>query len=339
MRHRIARLTIPSLGFALVAILVSLAVARAGQQTTSQSPSSIVGQSATRLPDGRWLVVGGIGPDGPIKAVVTVERAGGTDTTARVEAALNDARGWHSATMLPDGRVLIAGGVGQNGKVTESAEVFDPQHGTLQMMPWLGTGRAHHTSTLLRDGRVLIAGGLGSDRTAIQTVELFDPTTLEVRALEGNLLSPRQDHMATLLPNGSVRFDVSSSSISGARSQEDESEIYNPALEVSRRAERAEREYDVATLAFTSPANDEEVSGDSRIALQFTKPLAVQSLQNAVIGLQDEDGTPANVRTVLAEGGRLLFLTPEHPLTPGQRYHATVSKLFDTTASGRPTLH
>jgi hypothetical protein len=81
-------------------------------------------------------------------------------------------RSFHTATLLPDGRVLITGGATDNG-VTDSAELYIPSEGTFISAGTMTTARFHHTATLLQDGRVLIAGGSFDTMPA----ELYDPQT------------------------------------------------------------------------------------------------------------------------------------------------------------------
>jgi len=92
-------------------------------------------------------------------------------------------RGEHTATLLADGTVLIAGGFalpwGESPLVWSSAELYDPRTGTFRPTDNMTTPRSGHTATLLPDGRVLIAGG--SDPSSAQlgktSAEFYDPTT------------------------------------------------------------------------------------------------------------------------------------------------------------------
>src|SRR3954454_20060394 len=82
---------------------------------------------------------------------------------------LATARSQHSATLLPNGNVLIAGGVqsSSNGtRVLASTELYDPASGRFAPAANMTTTRRLHTATLLPDGRVLIAGGYGGDNSA-----------------------------------------------------------------------------------------------------------------------------------------------------------------------------
>ena len=82
----------------------------------------------------------------------------------------------HTATVLPDGRVLVAGG-GAYPEPLDSAELRDPVSGTFSPAAPLATARAWHTATLLPDGRVLVAGGGDVDgrEGALASAELWAP--------------------------------------------------------------------------------------------------------------------------------------------------------------------
>ena len=73
--------------------------------------------------------------------------------------SLNTAARYHTATLLPNGMVLVAGGFGVTGPLA-SAELYDPASGTWTPTGSLNTARAEHTATLLPNGMVLVAGGL-----------------------------------------------------------------------------------------------------------------------------------------------------------------------------------
>lgn len=116
--------------------------------------------------------------------------------------AMSASRAAHTATAVPDGRVLIAGGFVEKGAAT-GAEVYEPDTGRFSPLPPMTTTRHSHTATLLADGRVLIAGGYGERTTTLATAEVFDPAT-NTFAPTGSLLAARADHIAVLLENGKV---------------------------------------------------------------------------------------------------------------------------------------
>ena len=102
---------------------------------------------------------------------------------------------FHTATLLPDGRVLLAGG----SDAGATAELFDPTIAAFFPAGSMLTTRTLHSATLLNNGQVLIAGGVGSGASA----ELFDPAT-GIFTPTGSLITARSNHTATLLPDGHV---------------------------------------------------------------------------------------------------------------------------------------
>ena len=116
-------------------------------------------------------------------------------------ATLRTARAAHTATALPSGQVLIAGGMAEGGGSLSSAELFDPATNTVQELAALAERRTGHTATLLEEGRVLVAGGYSGEYLA--SIEMFDPSAKRFRAA-GSLDEARSGHTATLLPDGRI---------------------------------------------------------------------------------------------------------------------------------------
>jgi Galactose oxidase, central domain len=116
--------------------------------------------------------------------------------------SLNIARLYHTATLLSDGRVLVAAGVDDTGYPAASTELYDPATGNWTFTGSLNTGRSWHTATLLSDGRILIVGGYDQDG-ALASAELYDPAT-GTWTVTGSLNIARAFHTATLLANGEV---------------------------------------------------------------------------------------------------------------------------------------
>ena len=119
----------------------------------------------------------------------------------------------HTATLLPDGRVLVTGGLNRtsgnpNGTVLASAELYDPGSGTWSVTGSMSTARENHTATLLPDGKVLVVGGFtvtsgNPNGTTLASAELYDPATGTWSAT-GSMSTARESHTATLLPDGKV---------------------------------------------------------------------------------------------------------------------------------------
>jgi hypothetical protein len=142
------------------------------------------GETLTRLPDGRVLLVGGEDhASDDLQGLASAEVWDpATDTFARA-GVLVDARTGHTATLLADGRVLIVGGTtaADRGRTLAGAEIWDP--GTMTFAPAgrMAVARYEHTATLLPDGRVLVAGG-HDDRRVFASTEVWDPVTETFRS-------------------------------------------------------------------------------------------------------------------------------------------------------------
>lgn len=112
----------------------------------------------------------------------------------------------HTATLLPDGRVLIAGGASVLlDDVLDSAEIFEPQTGSsVQLQSTMTSPRRRHRATLIESGplagQVLLSGGFTTDDMLLDTVELFDPASETFRAVTAPMGSARAVHEAVFLP-------------------------------------------------------------------------------------------------------------------------------------------
>src|SRR5881396_701202 len=143
-----------------------------------------------------WLLALALGTATPVWA-----QAPGT--WARI-VDLNKARAEHTATLLPNGTVLIAGGKDVAGQPLTSAEIYNPVTGVYTVLTSpLPTPVWGHTATRLNDGTILIAGGNGNDGQPVADAQLFDPaagTFIRV----GSMSTPRSQHTSTLLGDGRV---------------------------------------------------------------------------------------------------------------------------------------
>jgi hypothetical protein len=115
--------------------------------------------------------------------------------------SLNFARDQHTATLLPDGRVLVAGGI--NNHILASTELYDSATGTWALAGKLNLARESHTATLLPNGKVLVAAGVNVAGGNTRTAELYDPAS-GTWTVTGSLAQGRYSHVATLLPDGKV---------------------------------------------------------------------------------------------------------------------------------------
>jgi hypothetical protein len=136
------------------------------------------GHTATLLPSGMVLIVGGQQPGGPPTAAMgtSVELYDPATDTFTLVGSISAARsGGHTATLLDNGKVLLCGGI--DASVNDGradAEIYDPATGASTATGPMGTRRFGHAAVLLRSGKVLIAGGVRGDGLS---AELFDPVT------------------------------------------------------------------------------------------------------------------------------------------------------------------
>lgn len=142
-------------------------------------------------------------------------------------APMHAARVLHACATLPDGRVLVTGGLtnllGKTVISLDGAEVYDPAANRWHVVGPMSTVRFGHTATTLADGRVLITGGSTNVfdfvRTQLASAELFDPATGTFTPT-GSMAHPRQMHTATRMPDGRVLI------VGGGSAQ---TEVYDPA--------------------------------------------------------------------------------------------------------------
>ncbi|HEX7497492.1 MAG TPA: kelch repeat-containing protein, partial [Candidatus Limnocylindrales bacterium] len=174
-----------------------------------------VGHSAQLLPDDRVLIAGGWSAS---TIVASSEIFDPTTRRFSPTGDMTEARANFTTSPTGDGRVLVIGGLGIDGKALASAEVFDPQTDQFAATGAPGSARMNHTATVLTDGKVLVVGG--SDGTAdLPTAELYDPATAQFTST-GWLHIARQGHTATLLDDGRVL-------VAGGKNQYS-AEIYDP---------------------------------------------------------------------------------------------------------------
>jgi hypothetical protein len=247
---------------------------------------------------------------------------------------LTVARAWHTATLLPDGTVLVLGGIDAAGQVIDSAELFDPTAQTFRMIPTPGLIlRAYHSATLLTDGTVLVAGGFAGNGTVVQSAEIWNPQT-QSETLAGDLSVPRRNQSATLLSDGKVLL------WGGMDTNGNNGELYDPEAQkfvpveaVSSEAQTTSKGPSLATSIPEDGAANVPLSGF--IALRFSERLDVRSVNAATATLAGAVGSvPAKV--VPAEAGMLGFVTYKGPLVPGATYTLSLTGLADVVGRALP---
>ena len=147
---------------------------------------------------------------------------------------MNSARYLHTATLLNNGQILLAGGQTSDGSILGTAELYNPLTGTFTLTGPMTTTRWMHTATLLPNGTVLIAGGQDTNGNTLASAEIYTPSTNQFTAV-GSMLTGRSLAQATLLGNGTVLITGGASSSCGAGYPDirdncslAEAEIYTP---------------------------------------------------------------------------------------------------------------
>ena len=131
------------------------------------------------------------------------KKASSAQSTLMLATSMITARSGHTATLLSDGSVLIAGGMSGNGNYFDGVEVYSPTTHAFRSARSMTARRVGHTATALPSGKVLIAGGYNGDYLA--SAEIYDHTTGSFSST-GQMTMPRSEHVAVLLNNGKVLF-------------------------------------------------------------------------------------------------------------------------------------
>ena len=221
---------------------------------TGSLSTSRMGHTATLLPDGRVLVAGGstFGNTGMVQAVTMAYRPGAVGQrggpltmtgpamlasaeiydpktgTFTVTGSMTTGRDAASATLLPNGRVLIVGGGNEGSAAVGSAELYEPKTGKFSRTGAMLTAGYGFTSTLLPDGRVFISAG-NDGNGPIYSLEMYDPTTGNFSAA-GTVGPKRGFYTSALLADGRVLisggYDTTAAKAAGYLAT---CELYDPA--------------------------------------------------------------------------------------------------------------
>jgi hypothetical protein len=235
------------------------AVRHIGEMTAERAA-----HQATVLPSGRVLITGGCAADDCTPFHRSAEIYDPSSRTFRPAAPMAVPRASHTATLLTDGRVLVAGGCTERsatataetydseanrwmpvGNMTEprcshiavplvdgrvfvmgggSAEVFDPATSTFSSLR--GMRANHYLATRLPDGRVLLTGGQSESGQILATAELFDPASGRFERT-GDMTTARVKHAAAVLPNGRVLI-IGGSDRRGYDDRFSSTEVFDP---------------------------------------------------------------------------------------------------------------
>jgi RHS repeat-associated protein len=313
----------------IVALL--LVASASGLQKVDPSLSA-EGETATLLPDGRWLLIGGRGPDGQSAAARI------WDPRSREAVALPQGlqypRAGHTATLLPNGTIAVIGGIDPDGHPLNSVEIFDPTALVFRAVPADDlAARASHTATLLTDGRVLLAGGVSTAGAVLSDLQLWDPGTRAAVTVPAELQTARRSHAAMLRADGGVLL---SSGVDQRGRPVDEAEVFDPEFQSIVRAFDSESSAGSPSMAATVPIDGSTaIDLNARIVVRFSTFMKVETLNARTVTLSGPAGAIA-VSVVPAEEGRLLFVTPKQPLAPGTTYNVALEGAADTARQRLP---
>jgi hypothetical protein len=211
----------------------------------------------------------------------------------------------HVAALLPDGKVLIAGGADFESSGTtalSSAELFDPATNAFAATGSMSTARYGATATTLADGRVLIAGGNDSPTPTISyaTTELYDPHT-GTFSPGGTMIRGRSRQTATLLADGRVLITGGIEYVNDTVADLAEAELYDPrtngftatgALSTARSYQTATRLADGRVLVAGGGGSDDahlsaEIYDPARAMFTATGSLTTPRYKDAAVLLPD----------------------------------------------------
>jgi hypothetical protein len=295
--------------------LSSIEVYDAGTGTFTEvvgdSGAGIYGHTATLLQNGNALLAGGFfnsvwdyGPSTSDNGAGLYDSATGVFS---VTGNMTANRGNHTATLLANGKVLIAGGADQDptGTGLASAELYDPGTGTFTPTGSMAVGRFLHTATLLQNGKVLIVGGaLTSASDPVATAEVYDPAT-GIFVMTGAMATAREQHTATLLADGRVLI-VGGATSAGAGDPTATAEVYDPSTgSFSVTGSMAEaRTYHTATLLLSGNVLVAGGGDENSTAEVYDPATGSFSITGGMeIGRSGHTATPLPNGSVLVGGG------------------------------------
>jgi RHS repeat-associated protein len=321
--------------FTVLSILPLAAVLAASESALASDADAFkrtqsVGQVVTPLGAGRVLISGGRNaaghPDGQL--FLLDARSG----ESRRLSITGRPRSGHTATVMPDGSVLLLGGA-------PVAEIVSPDLTSIRPIdldPTLQVDRHSHTATLLFDGRLLVYGGLdhrGNQLDGGALVSWVDSRSVVV-SIPG---PPLVRHVPQLLADGQVVLSAASSSTPPAYVVADvDTPWVRPVAPKDAESALSKVHSPVAAARVVEAvrfAAEESTLVAGAVALRLDHPVQISAVSRASLELVDDLGTRTSVRIVTAEGGMLLFLWPDRALAEGAVF-VKLEGVID--AHGRP---
>ncbi len=195
----------------------------ASMSTARSSPTG------TLLPDGKVLLSGGQTGLVLPTSIASAELYDPATNTWTAAGTLSTGRSLHTATLLPNGKVLVAGGLNTAASASNLAvaELYDPATNAWRPAATMANARYSHTATLFSNGKVLVAGGLANTGDT-STAELYD-SAANTWAPAASMATARYLHTAVLLGNGKLLVAGGSGFVNGAFTTFKTAETYDPA--------------------------------------------------------------------------------------------------------------
>ncbi len=185
----------------------------------------------TLLANGQVLVAGGCTAYDVNGCAATTNKAeiyNPATGTWKATGALRGSRHAMTATLLPSGKVLVAGGATAASDAVNSSEIYDPTAKTWTLGLKMVTARSDYASIMLGTGKVLFMGGENINGVSIKNAELYNPSTGKFTAT-GNMTATREEHTAVLLANGNVLVSGGNKKTLTTQTPLASAELYNPA--------------------------------------------------------------------------------------------------------------
>lgn len=277
-----------------------------GFSATGSMTTARMGHTATLLSNGRVLIAGGYSGEGPDHLVylASAELYDTATGTFSATGSMKTARAGATATLLPNGAVLIAGGyfVDAAGATVAlaSAELYDPTAATFTTAGSMSSARYNHTATLLTDGRVMLAGGTGSS-ASLSSVELYELST-SVFSSGGSMTTPRTGHTATSLATGWILL------AGGARTDQPGSPVY------------------LASTELYDPATGTSTAGGSMAARRYTHTATLLPNGQVLLagGLAIVGGSKVSLASAESYDPGTATFTPAGSMTAARSGHVAV---------------
>jgi hypothetical protein len=317
-----------------------------GFVTTSAMSTPRYGHTLTPLANGLVLAVGGRATNTGNTVLASAEVYNPSNGLWSPVASPSIGRTRHIAVLLPSGRVLVAGGYGENGYLT-SSEIYNPANNSWTSAATLATARAGHTAVLLPNGRVLVAGGRNS-AVALASAEVYHPLSDDWIST-ASMANARRDHTLTLV--GDIALAVGghdgTATVAGAERYDPATGQWSPAglLQTPRMQHAAAALNAEAMLVvggFASLGDGGDTIGSAEIYHATTN--AWMSTGGLASPRREFTAHPATASRVLVVGGTNLGSSTVasaeifNPATTAPTYPVTLSGTGPGTVAALPAL-